>query len=540
MVQKELNDLTAKTEESAEKATGSGRSERLIGKLIWLLFPLTLSLAITRQSLWVDEGFTVWFASHKTIAGFFSALIGSPGHPGDPQMLLYLVYMWAWVKVFGESEWALRAANVPFAVLLIGAISWACRRLLKAPNLWILFCLSPFVWFYLNEARPYVALMAFSAISIVALLAYVMYPAEYRASAPWACLIALLFACGTQIMGVFLFPSLAIVAAATVLSDARLRDHFRQDWLRPALWFSPAFAALASFYIWVSTYGINKGHGQPGLSNVAYIVYEFLGLGGLGPPRGELRSSPYLYVFAPYWPWLLLGVTGLLASSCVFLRKRPSKFVWYLIGSLLIGVIIGMETSVVEHFQILGRHMSAFFPLLFLTLSLWSQTSTSSSRARTVAFVFLGIVWGVSDIRLVSLSRYRKDDYREAASIATARAKLVGEKILWAADPHTAHYYGVLVKDGHRTVEIGSDDLMDWQVNAEAVDGRNWTVEQSTKFLNQQRLPTLLVLSKSDLFDANDGWHSVIQQTGALELKRLAAFSIYEFQPRPSFADGEK
>ena len=141
--------------------------------------PALLGLAITHQSLWMDEGSTVWFASHQGIASFFSSLVGSRGAPGDPQMLFYLLYMWGWIKMWGTSEVALRAANIPFAVLLLVTMRWASLRLFARSNAWLLLCLSPFVWFYMNEARPYIAVMSFSTLAVVAMLAYLMGPANY-------------------------------------------------------------------------------------------------------------------------------------------------------------------------------------------------------------------------------------------------------------------------------------------------------------------------------------------------------------------------
>ena len=36
--------------------------------------------------------------------------------------------------------------------------------------------------------------------------------------------------------------------------------------------------------------GVNKTVGNPGLLNLAFVAYEFLGFQGLGPPRNELRD----------------------------------------------------------------------------------------------------------------------------------------------------------------------------------------------------------------------------------------------------------
>ena len=46
----------------------------------------------------------MWFASPRSIGSFFSTLLGSRGAPGDPQMVFYLLYMWCWVKIWGESR----------------------------------------------------------------------------------------------------------------------------------------------------------------------------------------------------------------------------------------------------------------------------------------------------------------------------------------------------------------------------------------------------------------------------------------------------
>jgi hypothetical protein len=502
---------------------------------IWLLLPLTLGLAITRQSLWIDEGYTVWFASHRSIVSFFSALIGSAGAPGDPQMVLYLLYMWVWVKGFGISELALRAANVPFAILLISSMVWASRRLLGQPNAWVFFCLSPFFWFYLNDARPYLALIAWSGIAVVALLAYLMYPTKYASLAPWCCLIALLLAWGTHILAAFLFPVIVIVIAATVTGDLNVKRTFLRDWLHPALWCLPAFIALACFYAWVSANGVNRGLRRPELSNFGYVLYEFLGFGGLGPPRNEIREIPHVAVFAPYWPWLLLGVIALVAPAFFLFRTRPPKLVWLLTVGFFVATAIAAAICFIENFQLLGRYAAALFPLFLIIPMLWLKTSLSSNSGQhgaTAAIVALGVVWGISDARLTFIGKYGKESYREASAIAAARSRSDGATILWAADPHAAHYYGILVLNGQRTVEIGSDDGLDWPVRNRAVDARNWSSGEATAFLDASKSPTLLVLSKADLFDTQKGWRSLIEQRRPSEVASLIAFTVYEWQPQ--------
>ena len=508
--------------------------ELRIGGILWMILFVTFSLAITRQSLWTDEGFTVWFASHKTIASFFTALIGSPGTPGDPQMLFYLLYMWGWIKLCGASELALRLANIPFAILLIGTIGWASRFLLSQPWSRLFFCLSPFFWFYLNEARPYVALMAFATAAIVALLAYLIYPDQYGEFAPWICLITLLLAWGTHIMAAFLFPSLMITAALTVAQEPNLRRKFLRDWAGPTFCCLPAFVALGTFYIWASSYGVNKFDSTNGVSNLVYIGYEFAGFGGLGPPRDEIRQNPHLIAFIPYWPWLLLGALALLGVGYSVLRVRPPKIVQNLLLSLLFGVAIAFLLAKFAQFRVVGRHLAVFFPLVFIALMFWVNRAISSRTSRVesiFALAALALVWGISDARLVFLSKYEKDSYRDASAIALEIAHLDGGKILWAADRHTARYYGIRVVEGNVPTGMEQDDGTEWPVKAQAIDAVNWNPKAAAAYLKSTTAPVILVLSKADTFDRKGAWRALIEQRAPLEIARLKAFSIYEWRP---------
>ena len=445
-------------------------------------------------------------------------------------MLFYLSYMWGWVKIFGRGEVALRAANIPFFLLLIGSVAWASRHLLQRPYLWVLFCLSPFVWFYLNEARPYAAVTAFSAATLVALLAYILHPEEHAYWAPWCCLIALLCACGAHMLGVFLIPSLVVVVAESARTDSSFRRRFLRDWWLPVLCCLPAFLVLGGFYAWTSSHGVNKTIGNPGLFNLAFVAYEFLGFQGLGPPRNQLRGGIQLSVIANYWFWLFIGLAALAVVAVMLLRKRPPPIVRVLIISLAVGVAVAFAISRVQHFNVLGRHMAVFLPLVLLIGMFWLAGPTAKLPGRSIAVLtlVLAVAWGISDARLALLPQYKKDDYRGAASIALQRAGSTGAEILWVADPHTAHYYGIEpMKDNHPN-EIGSTEGLTLPVQRLAVDGRHWTRENAVTYLDTHPGPAILVMSKPDLYDDKGGWRFVIQQRQPSLLAQLNSFVLYQ------------
>ena len=133
---------------------------------------LLLGLSISNQSLWIDEGLTAWLASQHGLSGLFHALRVVSETTTQPLEPVYHLYTWEWVKVFGVSEFALRASNIPFAILLVSALAWSSLNLFGVRFAWIVFALSPFLAVYMNEARPYIPLMASVTLSLVALLAY--------------------------------------------------------------------------------------------------------------------------------------------------------------------------------------------------------------------------------------------------------------------------------------------------------------------------------------------------------------------------------
>src|SRR5258708_9110434 len=76
--------------------------------------------------------------------------------------------MWSWVKMFGASEWALRAANIPWFVAAIAIFTGA----FAGPRRWAMGLVAlccPFAWYYLNEARPYAIQLGASMVVFAAL-----------------------------------------------------------------------------------------------------------------------------------------------------------------------------------------------------------------------------------------------------------------------------------------------------------------------------------------------------------------------------------
>ena len=133
--------------------------------LILLLCLLGLLLSVRTDSIWLDEAVTYDIAGKgnhfwevvqklKTQAESFGRSNAAVGTPG------YFLLEYLWCQLFGFSEYAMRSSNFIFAGLfLLGAC-----RIIRFAGLpfWslLVFTLNPVFLYYMNEARPYAAVIA--------------------------------------------------------------------------------------------------------------------------------------------------------------------------------------------------------------------------------------------------------------------------------------------------------------------------------------------------------------------------------------------
>jgi len=258
------------------------------------------------------------------------------------------------------------------------------------------------------------------------------------------------------------------------IENRELKNTLVRDWIRPVVFSAPLFLVLGGFYAWASSHGVNKEIGNPGIRNLAFILYEFLGFAGLGTPRLELRGNPFAETLAPYTLLLVLGALPMIALCFFLLRTRPPKLVLPLLVSFCFGMAIALGVSKIEHFRVLGRHVAVFVPLLLVTILYWvgRQVSRKNRMAAIVALAGVVLVWAVSDARLVFMPKYATDDVREAARIAEAAARK-NVRVLWVADTYAAEYYGVTAMRSDRSAQYVMEKELGRPVSVEAIDGRN-------------------------------------------------------------------
>ena len=93
------------------------RKPATISLSIIILSIVVLSLSVNDWSFWLDEAITAEMYSVDTFSELldqFGIYMGS-----EVQMPGWIAFMWAWCKLFGSSEYALRSANFLFMGLLL-------------------------------------------------------------------------------------------------------------------------------------------------------------------------------------------------------------------------------------------------------------------------------------------------------------------------------------------------------------------------------------------------------------------------------------
>jgi hypothetical protein len=363
-------------------------------------------------------------------------------------MPLYHLLLAAWVSIWGDSERALREFNLPFALLFIASIMVLCVRSSRHSRYWvtILFSVFPLLIYYVNDARPYIALLGLSTAATVAFLSFVDRPSR---SAAWCCF---LFSVCTVAMHLFgaLCP-LSLLIFICIRRDAR-----RQ--LIPAwrMWIAPLSVALALSSIIFGYYLTHKGIASkastaatyPDLpinlpsswKNVAFVLYEWLGFDGLGPPRNDMRIRPTMSTFAPYLGWIILGLSACTLLAVWFMRASPSPETRNAKSLLIasgISLLILFVAARSMHFGFVGRHAMSLIGVACCSMAL--MMLPCESKLSRIAFSVMLIAWTISSARLLFIYPYGKDDLRTA--IQAARSTNL--PILWNAsvfDPDPGYY----------------------------------------------------------------------------------------------------
>ena len=487
-----------------------------------MVFCLCLAVplvALSSQSLWIDEALTAAKAQQPTLAAWWRLLVEEK--LSDVQMPLYMLWVWAFAKVFGSGEWVLRAAGLPW--FYAGLVAWltlrpSSRRSRMATGLVAGLC--PFAWSYLDEARPYAMQLGASLLIGAALLRLL---GRERASAGrerfwlWAFGAGLVVLSGSSLIGM-IWAGAALAVAAVVCPRERRVEWLRTHWAL-ALGVAAALAGFGGYFLWTLHLGA-RASAVAGTDwrSFVFVWYELLGFGGLGPGRLEIREAG-LAAFKAHLP--LLGCYGVivavvLAAGAARLWETSERKAVVSAGACcVLAAFFLFCAGWVAHFRVLGRHFTPMVPVLLLLLSvgltsLWSRRRLLA-RTITAAFCVLALC---SCLSLRFTERHQRDDYRSAAAVAKA-ALAAHQTVWWNADAHGAAYYGLPM-------------ARDERAPGKALALGNPSAEQ----LAGLPVPDWIIVSKPDLYDAAGALAGYLERNGFVQERTLPAFRVWQRRSR--------
>ncbi len=495
---------------SGTNVTGGEKKLHWFSRGVLIAVGLLWLLAISNRSLWLDEVHGAgWKARQATLTEWWQDDIAQKGST-DSQIAGYVFYVWIAAKVMGTGEWTLRTLNLPWVWL--GFLAWFQAFAPRSSAKWgvaVVAACSPFLWYYLNEARPYA--MQVGGGFLIAAAVQRLYAGDSN-SRLWLGVfgLGLVALSASNLLG----EIWALAAAATagfVLGSEQSRRLMRKH-LCLFIWILTLLAGLGGYYLWTLKSGSRATLvGRTDVRNLIFIFYELLGFSGLGPGRLDVRGQGF-GAFVPYAGWLAvyalaLGLVVLAGvKQAVQLTSRRVLFFTLLFFGAASMVLVA--AGYLSPFRILGRH---FTPLLVLEIYLLGlgivRMWTSGrwlSRAWVVFFTTMSLV---SCFELRYAARHLKDDYRGAA--AMAREVLhEGKVIWWNADQRGAGYYQVAM--------VTNDSSMS-----------RYFMNPSADELQRAPVPDWVFASRPDVYDANGALTEYLQVNHFQVVTNLTAFTIW-------------
>lgn len=502
-------------------------------------------IAITNESLWIDEFWTAGFVLKDNLQD----LIKQWSNPQIALTPLHYLYFYFWGIFFHSGEMLIRLANLPLFVLGQLSLFLALRAYPKRFGYLLLFvsALHPMVWQYANEARPYMMMYAGSEMILAYILhIHVIRIVTDRVNPLFSAIFVLgsIMLLGASMLGGFwVFVALAYVV---YYHHNYLNWHYLKQGVSFLLLvlFLVALVVLSCMYVWSVFQGASASKLSPTTAaTLLFDVYELLGLSGVGPGRLDLREAG-LGALGPYVIWLALAsvlvVATLLKGLQSAVRLLGMKRVVILAAASLFPIVVVVSSGIVMHWRVLGRHLIASLPVLNILFALGLVGLLDKSNGRTwpikkmIALSFL-VFLIYSSFAMRFAERHRKDDYKGASAIARQEVSQ-GNRVWWAADSFGAGYYGL--------VEINMDAIFTGPSKAKTLgkvaacgddDQKVQLVaNNSTDCLENFKPPNVIMLSKPQTFDSKGDIAAYLNAHGFLKVQSLPAFTIWRPMSVPS------
>jgi uncharacterized membrane protein len=488
--------------------------------VIFLLAALALvPLMPSADSLWVDEAQTWRYARHTSLSATWEQFRVEKF--SEAQMPLGMLAAWSWAQLLGTSEFALRAPNMLYAVGAILCFYFIARKE-DLPSLPLFLAVQPYLWFYVNEARPYALQILGGSLLLLAL--HQVYRGNVS-SLKWVIMwgAGAIICSASSMLGAI--PTLAFTVA---LFWELLRKHYLPGKGQLVIFAGTTVSLLALGFYYLQTLLAGSGGSKiwsVGLQNLVFSVVEFLGFAGLLPPRQALRemaragldhSSEVLNLW-PFAPPTILMAAVFVVIGLFWVRnfRQIPRWVAASVAMVTGSVVLLFAASLIVGFPFWGRHLAPTFPAFVVALG-WAVTSAWRVPLPLVkvsaACLFALLL--ASSLMMCFSETHSKDDYRTAAAFAHETLAR-GGTVWWAADPAGANYYGLNPSPAD-TAANNTDQPVVLASNVTAVQASNLPH------------PELVILSKTDIYDSRGSLQAWLSQNKYALGHTPKAFWIFE------------
>jgi len=474
--------------------------------------------AISGQSLWIDEGNSALKAVAPTWAEFSARMLQYRG--SDLQMPGYMTLLWLWQKAWGPSELALRSLNIPFFCLAVFVVCIALKSSRKVKVLFVIFsCSSPFLWAYLDEARPYMMQFFSSCLVAVGLLNLCLCTQISFVMRNLLLTVAgMLILLSSSLSTVFFVFFLGLALISILSHSAYLHLISRQILTQISLLvFLLLGVFLGIYFYWTLSVGAKASNvGHTTLFSSFFCIYELFGFLGHGPSRADLRVSPLVFLQTFVWPLSSYAVS--LSIFFIFLiwkavgRKcRFDRRVLIICAALLLSVISLLLVGIFAPFRVTGRHLMPVFPFFLLGLAFLTARAFHQSRSLSIVFLFVYFVFASTSCFSLRLAfRHSKDDYRSAAQWLLKHTE-PGDVVWWAADFASGRYYKILPQHSSTTLLNSPLHIMNPDLS----------------YLRSVPPAKFIALSKLDVYDANGAIQQWLKTNSFQQVASFQSFTIW-------------
>ncbi len=376
--------------------------------LIIIATIIALLIGINTKSLWGDECLVYKFINSSNAIEVLKKALNAPG--SEKQMPLFLLFAWLWSRIFGLSEIAMRSVNILPAFLYMIYGYKITKAICKKKKVWLgtlFFLVNPMFIAYLNEARPYIALLSFA----LAIVYYSFYADDFN-SKKNIILIHLFMLLGISFHLLFVF-SFCIYACGILYhwqkNDLKFKEHLKV-FLVAILFYILLLGYMAFTFYYSSSSSIGNASGSVIASLIVSIYYIF-GYGGLGLSRNDLRS-PSLSDLTPIMIILILALTIVLMLFVIALIKNivkkplKNRSFWVLLAAIIL-IVCFCLLSIVFNYSFWERHiisLSAIFIVLIVEL-----ISAYNMKYLAVALI---ILFSISSMNFRFNYYYGNEDYK--------------------------------------------------------------------------------------------------------------------------------